>query len=79
MNGTKLAPMDTGVKWKIGGVAEVTWQIENHHGGGYQYRLCPADEPLTDVVVCPRLKKVPVDDESSPDDLSLLAVEEELA
>ena len=27
---------------------QVTWQLENHHGGGYQYRLCPADEPLTE-------------------------------
>jgi len=49
MNGTKLAPLNsTSVKWKIGGVAEVTWQLENHHGGGYQYRLCSADEPLTE-------------------------------
>jgi len=48
MNGSKLAPLPTGLKWKIGGVAEVTWQIENHHGGGYSYRLCPADEPLNE-------------------------------
>ena len=48
MNGTALPPLQTGVKWKVGGVAEVTWQIENHHGGGYQYRLCPAREPLTE-------------------------------
>ena len=48
MKGTDLRPLPTGVKWKVGGVAEVTWQIENHHGGGYQYRLCPASEPLTE-------------------------------
>jgi len=48
MNGTALPPLQTGVAWKVGGVAEVTWQIENHHGGGYQYRLCPASEPLTE-------------------------------
>eukprot|EP01045_Picozoa_sp_COSAG04_P054569 COSAG04_NODE_24459_length_321_cov_1.405405_1_plen_47_part_10 len=24
---------------------EVIWQILANHGGGYQYRLCPADEP----------------------------------
>mmetsp|Transcript_88930 Transcript_88930/g.167600 ORF Transcript_88930/g.167600 Transcript_88930/m.167600 type:complete len:381 (-) Transcript_88930:57-1199(-) len=48
MNGTSLPPMDTGVKWTIGGAAEVTWQVENNHGGGYSYRLCPADEPLTE-------------------------------
>ncbi len=32
--GTTLPPMDTGVKWKIGGTAEVTWQVLNnrkHH------------------------------------------------
>jgi len=48
MNGTALPPMDTGVKWKLGGVAEVAWTIENNHGGGYSYRLCPAGEPLTE-------------------------------
>ena len=48
MNGTKLPPMETGVVWKLGGVAEVTAQIENNHGGGYSYRLCPSDEPLTE-------------------------------
>jgi len=48
MNGTSLPPMDLGVEWKIGGKATVTWQIENNHGGGYSYRLCPLDEPLTE-------------------------------
>lgn len=48
MSGTSLPLLDTGVKWKIGGQAEVTWQIENNHGGGYSYRLCPADEPITE-------------------------------
>lgn len=48
MNGTKLPPMDTGVIWKIGGSAEVAWQVENNHGGGYSYRLCPAEEALTE-------------------------------
>ena len=28
--GTTLPPMDTGVKWKIGGTAEVTWQVLNN-------------------------------------------------
>jgi hypothetical protein len=23
-------------------------QVENNHGGGYSYRLCPASEPLTE-------------------------------
>jgi hypothetical protein len=48
MNGTQLKPLDTGVRWKIGGEGEVTWQIENNHGGGYSWRLCPAEEPLTE-------------------------------
>ena len=24
------------------------WQITANHGGGYQYRLCPASSPLTE-------------------------------
>ena len=48
MSGTQLKPLDSGAKWKIGGVAEVTWQLENHHGGGYQYRLCSVNESLTE-------------------------------
>eukprot|EP00911_Craspedida_sp_UC1_P002603 UC1_evm2s1927 len=48
MNGTLLEPLETGVVWKINGTAEVTWQVENNHGGGYSYRLCPVGEPLTE-------------------------------
>lgn len=48
MNGTLLKPLENGVQWKIGGEAEVTWQIENNHGGGYSWRLCPAEEALTE-------------------------------
>lgn len=48
MNGTLLKPLETGTVWTIGGKGEVTWQVENNHGGGYSYRLCPADEPLTE-------------------------------
>ena len=40
--------MDTGVEWKVGGTAEVTWQVLNNHGGGYSYRLCPLEEKLTE-------------------------------
>ena len=28
--------------------AEVTWQVRNNHGGGYSYRLCPADVLLSE-------------------------------
>eukprot|EP00051_Salpingoeca_urceolata_P026302 m.476804 g.476804 ORF g.476804 m.476804 type:complete len:369 (+) comp20661_c0_seq1:1385-2491(+) len=48
MKGTDLPAMDTGVVWKRGTQAEVTWQIRNNHGGGYQYRLCPLSSPLTE-------------------------------
>lgn len=48
MKGTDLKPLDTGVQWKIGGQAEVVWQPENNHGGGYSWRLCPAVETLTE-------------------------------
>ena len=48
MKGTELPELPTGVQWKIGGEAEVTWQIRNNHGGGYSYRLCPRDQPLTE-------------------------------
>ena len=27
---------------------EVSWTIEANHGGGYQYRIAPADGPLTE-------------------------------
>jgi hypothetical protein len=46
--GSSLPPMDTGVQWKIGGTAEVTWQVLNNHGGGYSYRLCPFGQKLTE-------------------------------
>jgi hypothetical protein len=31
-----------GAFWKAGAAVEVTWGIRYNHGGGYQYRLCPA-------------------------------------
>eukprot|EP00658_Telonema_sp_P-2_P003934 TRINITY_DN1146_c0_g1_i18.p1 TRINITY_DN1146_c0_g1~~TRINITY_DN1146_c0_g1_i18.p1 ORF type:complete len:172 (-),score=39.39 TRINITY_DN1146_c0_g1_i18:366-881(-) len=31
-------------------VYEVSWTIEANHGGGYSYRLAPADGPLTEEV-----------------------------
>merc|ERR1719272_1476729 len=48
MKGTDLPPMDTGVVWKAGGEAEVVFAVKFNHGGGYAYRLCPADQPLTE-------------------------------
>merc|ERR1719336_3702428 len=43
-----LPPMPSGRKWKIGGIEEAIWQITANHGGGYQYRLCPVEEDLTE-------------------------------
>ena len=34
MKGTDLPELPTGVEWKIGGEAEVSWQVRNNHGGG---------------------------------------------
>jgi len=34
--------------WTRGSVVEVSWGIRFNHGGGYQYRLCPASDALTE-------------------------------
>jgi len=34
--------------WIAGSTAEVAWAIDANHGGGYQYRLCPAGVPQTE-------------------------------
>lgn len=33
-------------EWKAGDVVEAAWGIVANHGGGYSYRLCPADSDL---------------------------------
>jgi len=48
MTGTQLPERPTGVQWQIGGEATVSWRVRNNHGGGYQYRLCPASEELSE-------------------------------
>ena len=48
MAGSALPPLPTATVWTAGGRAEVTWQITANHGGGYQYRLCPASAPPTE-------------------------------
>lgn len=48
MTGTSLPPLDSGTVWKAGGEAEVVFAVKFNHGGGYAYRLCPADQPLTE-------------------------------
>ena len=37
--GTTLPEMPTGDNWKIGGEAEVSWQVRNNHGGGTHLRI----------------------------------------
>jgi len=34
----------SGTVWRAGDAVEVQWGIRYNHGGGYQYRLCPASE-----------------------------------
>jgi len=43
-----LKPRPSGTVWQKGAVAKVRWQQTAGHGGGYQFRLCPAGEPLTE-------------------------------
>merc|ERR1712166_1327030 len=43
-----LAPRPSGTVWKRGSTAKTRWQLTANHGGGYIYRLCPADSPLTE-------------------------------
>lgn len=47
--GTKVLPVrKSGTVWTRGDVATTRWELTAAHGGGYQYRLCPASEPLTE-------------------------------
>lgn len=47
--GSEVLPQrPSGTVWKRGSVAKARWQNTAQHGGGYQYRLCPGNEPLTE-------------------------------
>lgn len=46
--GSQLPPLKTNTVWTAGEVVEVAWTHKAWHGGGYQYRLCPADKPLNE-------------------------------
>eukprot|EP00419_Tripos_fusus_P012397 CAMPEP_0172667152 /NCGR_PEP_ID=MMETSP1074-20121228/8242_1 /TAXON_ID=2916 /ORGANISM="Ceratium fusus, Strain PA161109" /LENGTH=438 /DNA_ID=CAMNT_0013483619 /DNA_START=59 /DNA_END=1376 /DNA_ORIENTATION=+ len=50
MMGSKLPPTPVAdrTRWVAGTWVEVAWGPRYNHGGGYQYRLCPATEPLTE-------------------------------
>jgi len=43
-----LRPRPSGTVWKRDSIARVRWQQSANHGGGYQFRLCPASEALTE-------------------------------
>ena len=43
-----LKPHFSGANWRAGSVVNASWFIQANHAGGYQYRLCPADEQLTE-------------------------------
>jgi hypothetical protein len=45
--GTEVLPKaPSGTVWKRGDTQEVSWTIEANHGGGYSYRLAPANSTL---------------------------------
>merc|ERR1711990_60712 len=48
--GSKVLPkMKAQAVWKAGSSVEVMWGMRYNHGGGYQYRLCPAEQmPCTE-------------------------------
>jgi len=48
--GSDLPAMSAQAVWQLGGVYEVGWTVMANHGGGYAYRLAPADGPLTEAV-----------------------------
>lgn len=56
-----LNPAPSGVIWTAGDSVEVWWGIRFNHGGGYQYRLCPAGEELTEAC----FQKTPLEFERS--------------
>lgn len=46
--GDRLPPVLEQTQWTAGEAVEVAWTIAANHGGGYIYRLCPAEQPLTE-------------------------------
>ena len=55
--GSVLPPLPSGTVWAAGEAVEVAWTQKAWHGGGYSYRLCPADEPLNEEC----FQKIPLD------------------
>ena len=48
--GTTLKPVPDQLQatWTAGEAVDVSWGMRYNHGGGYQYRLCPADSDITE-------------------------------
>ena len=44
----KFQYLIVGTTWTAGSNVEVSWALKAWHGGGYTYRLAPADAPLTE-------------------------------
>lgn len=55
--GSNLPAMPSQATWVAGESYEVGWTLAAHHGGGYAYRLAPANGPLTEEV----FGKIPLD------------------
>lgn len=47
-DGRNLSKAQSPLEWHAGSVQEVSWNFVANHGGGYAYRLCPADSELTE-------------------------------
>jgi hypothetical protein len=46
--GSKMSKLLKETVWIAGSIAEVAFALQANHGGGYQYRLCPANSPITE-------------------------------
>merc|ERR1711964_482840 len=46
--GTRLPFGPSRATWAAGSSVEVGWTVMANHGGGYAFRLAPADAPLTE-------------------------------
>jgi hypothetical protein len=55
--GSNLPPMPSQATWKAGESYEVGWTVAANHGGGYAYRMAPADGPLNEAT----FGKLPLD------------------
>eukprot|EP01052_Picozoa_sp_SAG31_P021484 SAG31_NODE_1664_length_7585_cov_10.994523_7_plen_256_part_00 len=48
MAGSQLPAGPAQATWKRGAQVQVGWAISAHHGGGYQYRLAPVGQPISE-------------------------------